>query len=184
MMKMSNKEFLTETHEYQRKPITVEAYQTDTELEIETLEGTMKANKGDYIVTGIKGEQYPVKQDIFKETYTPVDENDSSIEDYVMDNCIEWSNLLSELSRKEEEYMNIKEKIFDKKQWMEENTDFKELYGKNNADIRKMHFKKFLVEEYALEKELELSIDYLKRRLTYLRELVHVKTILMEVNKK
>lgn len=36
---------------------------------IETLEGNMTANIGDYIVRGINGELYPCKPDIFKQTY-------------------------------------------------------------------------------------------------------------------
>ena len=32
----------------------------------------MLASKGDWIVTGVDGEQYPVKPDIFKKTYEPV----------------------------------------------------------------------------------------------------------------
>lgn len=32
----------------------------------------MKANIGDYIITGINGEKYPCKPDIFKKTYEPV----------------------------------------------------------------------------------------------------------------
>lgn len=54
---------------YVKKPVVVTAYQTQKELFIETLEGRMKANKGDWIVTGIKGEKYPVKPDIFEKTY-------------------------------------------------------------------------------------------------------------------
>ncbi len=42
--------------------------------EIETLEGTHRANPGDYIIQGIKGELYPCKPDIFKRTYELVDE--------------------------------------------------------------------------------------------------------------
>ena len=57
---------------YRKKPIIIEAYQTNEEIEIKTLEGTMKANKGDYIITGIHGEQYPCKPDIFKQTYEEV----------------------------------------------------------------------------------------------------------------
>ena len=38
-------------------------------IEIETLEGTMKANYGDWIIRGIGGEFYPCKPDIFKQTY-------------------------------------------------------------------------------------------------------------------
>lgn len=41
-------------------------------IEIETLEGIMKANFGDYIIKGIKGEFYPCKPDIFIATYEEV----------------------------------------------------------------------------------------------------------------
>lgn len=40
---------------------------------IETLEGTMIAKTGDYIIRGIQGEIYPCKADIFKQTYEEVD---------------------------------------------------------------------------------------------------------------
>lgn len=36
---------------------------------INTLEGVMTARSGDYIVQGINGEIYPVKEDIFLKTY-------------------------------------------------------------------------------------------------------------------
>lgn len=36
---------------------------------IETLEGTMTACLGDYIVKGVNGEYYPVKPEIFEKTY-------------------------------------------------------------------------------------------------------------------
>lgn len=47
---------------------------TSNNLYIETLEGTMKADKGDYIIKGINGEFYPCKPDIFKKTYEKVNE--------------------------------------------------------------------------------------------------------------
>jgi len=37
--------------------------------EIKTLEGTMVANAGDYIIKGVEGEIYPCKTDIFNRTY-------------------------------------------------------------------------------------------------------------------
>lgn len=40
--------------------------------EIKTPEGTMRANPGDYIIKGVKGEIYPCKADIFEETYEAV----------------------------------------------------------------------------------------------------------------
>ncbi len=39
-----------------------------------TLEGTMDANVGDWIIKGVKGEFYPCKPDIFEQTYEPVDD--------------------------------------------------------------------------------------------------------------
>jgi len=42
------------------------------QLLIETLEGIMKANKGDFIIKGVKGEIYPCKPDIFEQTYEAV----------------------------------------------------------------------------------------------------------------
>ncbi|MCL2566480.1 MAG: hypothetical protein FWE18_00075 [Alphaproteobacteria bacterium] len=38
-------------------------------IPIETLEGTMACNIGDYLIQGIKGELYPCKPDIFTESY-------------------------------------------------------------------------------------------------------------------
>lgn len=36
---------------------------------IPTLEGTMRATAGDYIIRGVNGELYPCKPDIFAKTY-------------------------------------------------------------------------------------------------------------------
>lgn len=41
-------------------------------LKIETLEGTMKASVGDYIIKGVNEEFYPCKPDIFEKTYERV----------------------------------------------------------------------------------------------------------------
>ena len=38
-------------------------------IKIDTLEGTMKASFGDYIIKGVQGEFYPCKPDIFHQTY-------------------------------------------------------------------------------------------------------------------
>ena len=40
-------------------------------IHIETLEGEMTANIGDWIIKGVKGEFYPCKPDIFELTYEP-----------------------------------------------------------------------------------------------------------------
>ena len=51
----------------------VEQSLSDPALEIPTLEGTMRAEIGDWIILGIQGELYPCKPDIFAATYEPVD---------------------------------------------------------------------------------------------------------------
>lgn len=43
------------------------------DLTIKTLEGTMKADCGDYIIKGVKGEFYPCKPDIFEQTYEEIE---------------------------------------------------------------------------------------------------------------
>ncbi len=45
--------------------------------EIETLEGVMDISEGDYIIKGVKGEFYPIKNDIFEMTYEPALEHES-----------------------------------------------------------------------------------------------------------
>jgi hypothetical protein len=41
-------------------------------IEIDTLEGVMRANSGDWIIRGVQGEFYPCKPDIFDATYERV----------------------------------------------------------------------------------------------------------------
>jgi len=41
------------------------------QISIDTLEGSMCADKGDWIICGVKGEFYPCKPDIFDATYEP-----------------------------------------------------------------------------------------------------------------
>ena len=76
---------------YIKKPVVIDAFQFMCEEEpnwfvnairnkqividlmhrciIKTLKGNMTAEAGDFIIKGIKGEIYPCKQDIFRETY-------------------------------------------------------------------------------------------------------------------
>ena len=59
---------------YKKISVVIEAYRTETEETIETLEGVMKANKGDWIIKGVKGEIYPCKPDVFDMTYEELKE--------------------------------------------------------------------------------------------------------------
>lgn len=78
---------------YRKKPVVIEAvqyrggeqpcelaadvaagrvrYPEDGTMLIDTLEGSMIANPGDWIIRGVKGELYPCKPDIFAATYEP-----------------------------------------------------------------------------------------------------------------
>lgn len=83
---------------YRKKPIEVEAIQWTGDNEraiyaweeeflrapnlvvrpegfiyVHTLEGSMRAQKGDWIIRGVNGEVYPCKPDIFEATYGSVD---------------------------------------------------------------------------------------------------------------
>ena len=44
-------------------------------IEIDTLEGTMDGQSGDWLIRGVQGELYPCKPDIFAATYEAVEEN-------------------------------------------------------------------------------------------------------------
>lgn len=56
---------------YNGHPIT---HENDDCYLIPTLEGTMKFNRGEMLITGVKGEIYPCKLDIFEATYEAVNE--------------------------------------------------------------------------------------------------------------
>ena len=46
-------------------------YPEDGTMLIQTLEGVMCAQPGDWVIRGVKGELYPCKPDIFEMTYEP-----------------------------------------------------------------------------------------------------------------
>lgn len=58
--------------------------QTLAGIAINTLEGTMMVNYGDYIIKGVNNEFYPCKPDIFEQTYEEViDDNKEQKETYL-----------------------------------------------------------------------------------------------------
>ena len=59
---------------FRKKPVVIEAYQTDKVMVIHTLEGDMTAQIGEWIITGLRGEQYPCKPDIFEKSYELVED--------------------------------------------------------------------------------------------------------------
>jgi hypothetical protein len=52
-----------------KKPVTVHFIQMDEDFIVTTLEGVLKGHRGDYLILGVKGERYPIRKDIFEETY-------------------------------------------------------------------------------------------------------------------
>lgn len=64
-------------------------HESDEEYLIPTLEGIMSMTPNDVLITGIKGEVYPCKVDIFKETYESSEEKSSkNEEDEYMSNSL------------------------------------------------------------------------------------------------
>lgn len=58
---------------FRKRPVEIEAVRLTERVVIETLEGTMVGEPGDWQITGVDGEQYPCKDHIFRQTYEPVD---------------------------------------------------------------------------------------------------------------
>lgn len=59
---------------YDSHPISPGILYRSKDYYIKTLEGKMKVTAGDWIITGVKGEHYPCKPDIFEATYESVEE--------------------------------------------------------------------------------------------------------------
>ena len=51
------------------KKVVVHAVQMEVPFKVETLEGMMLGEAGDYLMKGIEGEYYPCKKEIFERTY-------------------------------------------------------------------------------------------------------------------
>jgi len=60
---------------YRKLPVVIDAVRLTERIEIVTLEGTMTGNPGDWLITGVNGEQYPCKHEIFIKTYEPEEDN-------------------------------------------------------------------------------------------------------------
>lgn len=63
---------LKELAEFTKEGIVDINHLADGKLYIETLEGVMRADIGDWIIKGVNGELYPCKPDIFEKTYEEV----------------------------------------------------------------------------------------------------------------
>lgn len=58
---------------YRKRPLEVEAYQTDEAVQVETPDEVMLASAGDYIITEDSGDTYPCTAEIFEKTYERVE---------------------------------------------------------------------------------------------------------------
>lgn len=55
--------------EVQKKRVTVGAIRMYSSFRVDTIDGQMRGEPGDYLMRGVRGELYPCKGDIFQETY-------------------------------------------------------------------------------------------------------------------
>ena len=58
-----------------KKRIPIKAVQQDRHFTTNTMEGMLDGKAGDYLVTGVNGEQYPVDREIFEKTYDEVSQD-------------------------------------------------------------------------------------------------------------
>ncbi len=54
---------------FRKRPVVIEAYQTDRKM---TCKENQQADPGDWIITGVGGEQYPCRPDIFEAAYEEI----------------------------------------------------------------------------------------------------------------
>ena len=111
-----------------------------------------------------------------KNEYTSETDKHNSIEDYFN----EWGRNIEEITEKEKALLDLKETYTQMEQKIVDETDFKELYGRNNADVRKAHIKNELKDLVDRKNDLQLRIDYLKRRVEFIKELMRMQGILID----
>lgn len=80
-----------ETGVWEEKEIHTRDFRT---MEINTLEGKMVANPGDYIIKGVAGEFYPCKQDIFNATYEPIQNTEREPGSYPAKSVVKGDEIL------------------------------------------------------------------------------------------
>lgn len=59
-------------NQYLKKQVPVKVDFAEKNGEIRTLEGKVTYQLGDALMTGIKGERWPIKREVFEKTYHPV----------------------------------------------------------------------------------------------------------------
>lgn len=113
-------------------------------------------------------------------------DDDTAIEAFVIDNCIEWGNIISTLTTKEAELNNIKH-LYEEQEFSilyGSDINFKKLYGAANDKTRNHHVKVELADLIEQKQKLEIEVNYLKRRSNFLRGLVEAKTATLKVKGK
>jgi len=54
---------------YKGKPVQIKAKRIFERFEVQTLEGLMQGQSGDWLIEGTEGEKYPCKDSVFKRKY-------------------------------------------------------------------------------------------------------------------
>ena len=52
-----------------RRPMVVRAVRMDKPFTVQTLEGEMRGDPGDFLIQGVAGEYYPIKPALFSQNY-------------------------------------------------------------------------------------------------------------------
>ncbi|UWD47144.1 hypothetical protein NYR90_11365 [Clostridioides difficile] len=187
---------------FKKKPVEVEAFRLGYDIEpewfignsrvcnfmeekcinghvscdLETLEGTMRANKGDYIIQGVKGEIYPCRADIFEMTYQKV-EYTATIE-----NLTNYAENLEQRHRCVDEEKNKESKLELSAKLKLDTKDFEENIKSATKEIETFNEVVYRLEEnlnrvFGKEKLNEIKIESPKKQLSdedleYIKEIV------------
>lgn len=60
-----------EPDRWRKRPVTITAQRMREAFAVETMEGSLRGKAGDWLITGVKGEQYPCDDEVFRATYEP-----------------------------------------------------------------------------------------------------------------
>lgn len=110
-----------------KKPIEVEVEILKEDTIIHTIEGDMLGKKGDYLITGVEGEKYPCKKEIFEKTYKIIEEEKSIKE--ITNNFAFWN-------QEQEKWMNIRQ-ILNKNVKLYKKDKYYYLFNNKNIKIYK-----------------------------------------------
>ena len=83
-----NGNFIDTPRAFKKRPVMILAAKLKADVEIETLEGTMRGDMGSWLIRGVAGEVYACDARIFKATYDIIEVEDVEEDDEVEERSV------------------------------------------------------------------------------------------------